>query len=88
MLDMNIGFLFFRDYFLLENQDLRYRIGFNDIDGDKTVRWQDGSPVVWAKWHPGNPSYGGEKCGEIVDKLMNDISCGRNTPFICEVVQG
>lgn len=65
-------------------------IGLNDITKEGTFRWADESDLIYTKWASNQPDnrYGYENCVEMAVDGGNweDTSCGKQLPFVCEIV--
>jgi hypothetical protein len=67
----------------------KWWIGLNDIAQEGTFVWENGSPVTYTNWAPGEPNdSGSEDCGQInrffPETTWNDEPCGFQLFFICE----
>jgi hypothetical protein len=67
----------------------KWWMGYNDAAVEGAWGWVDGSPNVFSKWHPGQPSSSGdEDCGEFLTLAegqgWNDAPCTFGRGFICE----
>lgn len=50
--------------------------GLNDLLEEGTFAWENGEPLVYTNWFPGNPSNseGNEDCGEVMGGLAGQVS--------------
>ncbi|XP_065656936.1 macrophage mannose receptor 1 isoform X2 [Hydra vulgaris] len=64
-----------------------YFIGLNAVNSNRNFVWSDGTPLVFQKWAPGEPSNtnGIEECGEFNHLGWNDYPCDRLNGHICKV---
>ena len=68
----------------------KWWIGLNDIAVEGTFVWDDGTPLGYTNWHPGEPNNLGslgEDCTQFNrwgDQTWNDEPCSRSFKFICE----
>ncbi len=67
----------------------RWWMGFNDIAVEGQWEWEDGTPVSYTIWHPGEPNnLGGiEDCGQFnrfQGPTWNDEPCSSSFRFVCE----
>jgi hypothetical protein len=63
--------------------------GFNDRAVEGVWEWEDGAPVTWINWYPGEPNdAGGEDCGTVnrfsPDLGWNDEKCSNHNPYVCK----
>uniref|UniRef100_A0A8C3MZB8 Uncharacterized protein n=1 Tax=Geospiza parvula TaxID=87175 RepID=A0A8C3MZB8_GEOPR len=74
--------------YILKNGKLNsYLIGLIQ-NADRQFSWMSGSPVHYAAWAPGEPSFAGAQENCVVlnkkDGLWNDVNCGFSNGYICE----
>lgn len=62
-------------------------IGLNDIVSEGTFVWDNGEPVTYTNWTPGEPNNAGnEDCAQMYNTgLWNDVSCGNSYEALIEV---
>jgi hypothetical protein len=68
----------------------KWWMGLDDLTQKSRWQWQDGTPVDYLNWGPGEPNDAGgiEDCAELnrygVDGGWNDEPCDGALPFVCE----
>lgn len=68
----------------------KYWIGLNDIAVEGKFVWQNGEPVTYTHWEPGEPNNAGnEDCAQgnrfYPKTTWNDESCQQAFRFVCEI---
>uniref|UniRef100_A0A7M5USG5 C-type lectin domain-containing protein n=1 Tax=Clytia hemisphaerica TaxID=252671 RepID=A0A7M5USG5_9CNID len=66
---------------------LKALIGLNDIQKEGEFKWVNGEEKNFVKWCRNEPnnSFKREHCVELVRDCWNDVPCGYQQKFICEV---
>ncbi|GFR87341.1 mannose-binding protein C [Elysia marginata] len=63
-------------------------IGLNDTSSENNFVWSDGSPLIYARWHRGEPNNwgSGEDCAVMrPGGTWDDRSCGRKYRYFCKM---
>lgn len=68
----------------------KWWLGLNDLSQEGNFEWEDGTPLGYSKWQPGEPNNAGgnEDCAQhnrFSNGYWNDEPCASSFRFICEV---